>query len=156
MGKNPGYCTGVCTCHQDRSPFSKVSNDWKFLKIFHSKSIYFWIDCEIITVDLKNDANEVQGYKKGTYEISETINGKPSWIANDQAIWWIPEFSQWGIGSLDSIGSGFRGLTGVPIDENDLGMPYDQKYIWKYWNGYWKTPGANDIKVQCKGNIYLG
>ena len=34
-------------------------------------------------------------------------------------------------------------------------MPYDQKYIWKYWNGYWKTPGANDIKVQCKGNIYL-
>ena len=88
-------------------------------------------------------------------QMTKLFGGFQNLAANDQAICWIPEFSEWGIGPLDSIGSVFRGLTGVPNDENDLGMPYDQIYTWKYWNGYWKTPGANDIKVQCKGNTYL-
>ena len=99
----------------------------------------------------------MQGSRKGTYETSETINGKPSWISNDQAIWWVPEFSEWGIGHLDFIGSNTRALTGVPSDKNYFGWPYDQKYTWKYWksgSGF-TTPGANDIKVQCKGNTYL-
>ena len=136
--------------------FQKFPIIEKFSKIFNSKSIYFWIDCDIITVDLKNDANEWQGVRKGTYKISETINGKPSWISNDQAIWWVPEDGVWLIGSLDVIGSRFGGLVGVPSDKNDLGMPYYQKYNWQYGNGnFFTTPGANDIKVQCKGNTYL-
>ena len=107
--------------------------------------------CDIITVDLKNVANESQGPKKGTYEISETINGKPSWISNDQAIWWVPEHSEWGIGPLYAIGSNTRGLTGSSSQ-----WPYDQKCTWKYWNGsFFTTPGANDIKVQCIGNTYI-
>ena len=95
----------------------------------------------------------MQGPRKGVYKISDTINGKPSWISNDQAIWWVPEFSEWGIGNLDWLESVTRGLTGVPSDKNDFGWPYDQKYTWKYWTGSdFTTPGANDIKVQCKGN----
>merc|ERR1711971_495314 len=106
-----------------------------------------------ITVDLKNDVNKWQGSKKGTYEISETINGKPSWISNDNAIWWIPELGNWGIGSLDAIGSKARELTGVPFDENDLDKPYDQKYTWKYKKiNFFYTAGANDIKLQYQGS----
>ena len=109
--------------------------------------------CDVITVDLKNVANELQGPRKGAYKIADTINGKPSWILNDQAIWWVPEFSEWAIGNLDWLESVTRGLTGVPSDKNDFGWPYDQKYTWKYWTGSgFTTPGANDIKVQCKGN----
>ena len=96
----------------------------------------------------------MQGPRKGDYKISDTINGKPSWISNDQAIWWIPEFSEWGIGNLDWLESVTRGLTGAPSDDkNDFCWPHDKKCIWQYWTGSgFATPGANDIKVQCKGN----
>ena len=61
----------------------------------------------------------------------------------------------WLIGNLDVIGSNIGGLIGVPSDENDLGMPYHQKYNWQYWNGnFFTTPYPNDIKVECKG-IYI-
>ena len=97
------------------------------------------------------------GFNEGIYTISETINGKPSWISDDQAIWWVPGFNNWAIGSLDFIGSDISTLAGIPSDKNFFGWPYDQKYFWKYWksgSGF-TIPGANDIKVQCKGNTYL-
>ena len=42
-------------------------------------------------------------------------------------------------------------------DINDFGWPYDQKYTWKYAGNEigLTTPGANDIKVQCKGNTFF-
>ena len=81
----------------------------------------------------------------------------PSWISNDHAIWWVPEYGQWGIGLLNAIASNTRGLIGIPGNKNDLGMPYDQKYTWVYKQGVqnFYTPDANDIKLQCKGNTYL-
>ena len=91
----------------------------------------------------------------GEYEISGTINGRPSWISNDQAIWWLPQYSEWAIGT--ELGSDIRGVTGVSSDNNDFAWPNDHKYTWKYWNGTAWTPAANDIKVQCKatGNMYI-
>ena len=107
---------------------------------------------------MKNFAYIWHGSIKGEYEIRGTFNGKPSWISNDHAIWWIPERSYWGIGSLDSLGSDIRALTGVPSDKNDFGWPYDQKYTWYYLNNTAHIKaGANDIKVHCKakGNTFF-
>ena len=70
----------------------------------------------------------------------------------------MPQYSEWGIGTLDELGSAIRGLAGVSSDKKDFGWPNDHKYTWKYWSGTAWTPGANDIKVQCKakakGNMY--
>ena len=70
--------------------------------------------CQSIFVDLKNDANSKQSYKKGKYKLSNEINGKPSWVSNEKelAIWWSSQYSQWAIGSLDDLGTNIRGLTG--------------------------------------------
>ena len=89
------------------------------------------------------------GILQGTYLISTTVNGKPSWINGDYAIWFIPS-GLWIIGELSTIGQNlayiyasndFSGLTAI---ENQ----------WNYWNGSaWKL-APNDIFVSsCKGTF---
>ena len=106
--------------------------------------------CKTITVDLKNDALESQSIRIGKYEKSAAGNKKPSWISNNQAIRWISNLNEWGIGDLNSLGTDIRGITGVTDDENKYGLPSDPKYKWKYWNGAsFITVDTQDIKIQC-------
>ena len=37
---------------------------------------------------------------QGTYQLSEQINGKPSWKSSTNAIWWYPEGKGWLIGYI--------------------------------------------------------
>ena len=109
------------------------------------------LQCKKIRVDLKNVLLESQGERLGIYEKSAVGNEKPSWISNNQAIWWISQHNEWGIGDLNSLGTDIRGITGVTDDENKFGLPNDPKYTWKYWNGesFTTSPDANDINVEC-------
>ena len=105
-------------------------------------------------MDLKNIALNSQGKTQGTYQKSANVNGKPSWVSNNQAIWWIPKYSEWGIGELSSIGNEIRRITGVTDDNKNFGLPNDPKYTWKYWNGqsFITPPNINDIDVNCIEN----
>ena len=82
------------------------------------------------------------------------MNGKPSWVSNNQAIWWISQHNEWGIGDLKSLGTDIRGITAVTGDKSKSGLPNDQKYTWKYWDGksFVTIPDANDISVECVDN----
>ena len=84
-------------------------------------------------------------FLQGTYLLSTTVNGKPSWTNGDYAIWFLPSNGNWVIGLLNEIGqdlayiyasNDFSGLTAI---ENQ----------WKYWTGYaWKL-APTDISVTC-------
>ena len=40
------------------------------------------------------------GYYQGTYQISETLNGKPSWEVSAKAIWYSSDINAWAIGKF--------------------------------------------------------
>jgi hypothetical protein len=63
---------------------------------------------------LKNDVLLKQGTLQGRYERSPDINGRPSWIhtTESEAIWYIPRWQKWAIGSLLDIGTEIRGISG--------------------------------------------
>ena len=99
---------------------------------------------------MANDALAEQSIRQGTYQLSEEINGKPSWKSATQAIWYYPDFKDWAIGSLSDIGTNFRGITSVDYNvENDCPqeVPKDK---WKYWDGSeWQAASSNDVSFQC-------
>ena len=85
------------------------------------------------------------------YEKSKIVNGKQSWLSNDQVIWWISEYSAWVIGDLTSLGTDIKGITGVTDFKSKFGLPSDPKNSWKYWNGtsFVTITDENDINVEC-------
>ena len=107
--------------------------------------------CETLRVDLKNIALNTQGKTQGTYQKSAYVNGKPSWVSNNQAIWWISEYNEWAIGDLTSLGTDIRGITAVTDNKTKSGLPENPTHTWKYWNGasFVTVPDANDISVEC-------
>ena len=114
--------------------------------------LYSFIDpgpCQVLKVELKNDAYESQSSRDGIYKLSSTVNGRRSWTkSKSQAIWYVPEYTDWGIGSLEKIGGTLRGIASVANNDVD-----DPQYIdpskWKYYSdGAWRQ-GGNDIIVEC-------
>ena len=82
------------------------------------------------------------------------MNGQTSWISDSQAIWYIPKWKQWVIGSLDDIGTTSRGIRGHEFQES--GLPYNNYYMWDYWDyeyGNWIPDFVRDIKVMCTGKV---
>ena len=104
--------------------------------------------CQTIKVSLKNDMLEHQSQRQGTYQRSSEINGRPSWISESQAIWYMPKWKKWAIGNLSHIGTRLRGISGSSDDK--LELPFDIK-SWEYWIGSsFKHEIINeDISVQC-------
>ena len=100
---------------------------------------------------MKNVLLESQGKRSGSYEKSMEVNGKPSWVSNNQAIWWISEFNEWAIGDLTSLGTDIRGITAVTDDKTKFGLPENPTHTWKYWNGasFATVLDVNDISVEC-------
>ena len=63
-----------------------------------------------------------------------------------QAIWYVPQYKNWAIGSLEKKGTSRRGIT--TVGNNEVGDPQDTG-PWKYWNDYAWTSGGNDVIVEC-------
>ena len=105
--------------------------------------------CVSLRVKLKNDALKSQEVIQGIFQPSKPVNGRPSWTSASQAIWYIPEFGQWGIGNLGNIGTKFRGIKSIDVDE----LVEPQNIMdWQYYNVVtkWNIPDdKNDIIIEC-------
>ena len=69
------------------------------------RAFYFSTDttpwnCQAIAVIMKNDILATMGYYQGTYQISETVNGNPSWKTSAKAIWHSSDINAWVIGKF--------------------------------------------------------
>ena len=100
---------------------------------------------------MKNKTLEAQPRIQDTYQLSGLVNEKASWISKYQAIWYVPEFKDWGVGYLKDLGNKLRGITSGGsgdewVDKFPYEIPSDQ--FWYYDDG-WKKPGANDISIDC-------
>ena len=56
----------------------------------------------MVTVNLKNKVYVEKQKFAGDYQISETVNGKPSWKSGENAIWYVG--NNWLIGCLKKLG----------------------------------------------------
>ena len=89
---------------------SKKSSDQKIKEVQANLLNNF-----ILNVALKNDVLEYQNDFQGTYEISDIINNKPSWIfyENKKAIWYDVKDKNWSIGTLENLGTSIKDLGGL-------------------------------------------
>ena len=87
----------------------------------------------------------MQKLKQDTYNLSMIINGKPSWTSEFQAIWFIPQWNQWLIGPIDSLGTTKRGIRSSQYSKDPQNV-----VSWDYFDtkSGWLS-GANDILVEC-------
>ena len=96
-----------------------------------------------------------QGRREGTYEISNLVNGKPSWVSNTQAIWFVPKHKDWAIGYQSKIGTSIRGISSLgnhrTVDPDNIPGNW-----WQYYSGNrWSLSNARDIIIQCIGKLNL-
>ena len=105
---------------------------------------------------LKNDVLSIQDSRVGLYKKGGIVNGKRSWTTDSQAIWFVPQFSDWAIGSLEKIGTKFRGITSSDDKDQSLfDVPNDR---WQYWDSEFKDIKDGDITIKCvdtTGNFHI-
>ena len=109
----------------------------------------------MVTVNLKNEVYAEKQKFAGDYQISETVNGKPSWksVTTINAIWFLPVQNNWMrgswmIGYWNKLGKD----DGQIHASNDYGGLSDIQNIWKYKvdDGPWITPSSsNDVIITC-------
>ena len=101
--------------------------------------------CSTAIVTLKNGALTSQGSYQGMYQISDPINGKPSWISVSNAIWYSLSFG-WLIGTLDAIGEDLCLIYAA----DDYGGLDDTNNQWNYYDGSnWVSATSNEININC-------
>ena len=86
-----------------------------------------------------------RGEYQGIYDISESVNGKPSWTSQSTAIWYIQDGNTWEIGNLNDIGKPMGAIytTGILLGANENDK-------WIYSDGkMWKKLDTNDIVIEC-------
>ena len=102
-----------------------------------------------------------QSTRAGDYQESAIVNGHPSWINANHAIWFVDD--EWAVGGIEHLGTNFRTLTAE--SQGGSVCPYDiDSTNWYFWNGGWTSAGAGEISITCsqaKGkntniNIYSG
>ena len=105
-------------------------------------------NCGLISVSLMNQALLSQGSRQGIYEISPSINDKPTWTSASDAIWYLPQYQDWAIGPKASIGKDWAGIfsQGNHGGSDPNSVPSNW---WTYWNGNAWTYQQNDIIIQC-------
>ena len=47
------------------------------------------VQCQVLEVELKNDALESQSSRVGIYKLSSTVNGRPSWTKSESQAQYI-------------------------------------------------------------------
>ena len=100
----------------------------------------------MVTVSLKNEVSVHKKEFAGDYQISETVNGKPSWKSGENAIWFL--LDSWMIGYWNKLGED----DGEFHAWDDYGGLSDIHNIWKYTvdDGPWITPSSsNDVIITC-------
>ena len=97
-----------------------------------------------VRITLKNDIREYQGGRAGTYERSTDVNGKPSYMKDDDAIWYDRK-DHWVIGSVKNLGDSVGGIKA----KDDFEGLTDENNVWNYADDEWKPAGTNDITVEC-------
>ena len=109
----------------------------------------------ILNVTLKNDALNCQNDCQGTYEISDIVNDKPSWIfhENKKAIWYDFKNKNWSFGPLKNIGTSTKSLASIGKGELDPHNVPNSK--WKYYDSkkrIWKEVyKAGDVTIENGG-----
>jgi len=108
----------------------------------------------ILNVTLKNDVLEHQNDFQGTYEISEMVNDKPSWIfhENKKAIWYDLNDKNWSIGTLENFGTSTKAL--ASIGNENLDPPNVPSSKWKYYiskEDVWKEVGDGEVTIKNGG-----
>ena len=103
----------------------------------------------MVTVNLKNEVYVEKEKFAGDYQISETVNGKPSWKSGENAIWYAPVDNNWLIGYLNKLGED----DGEFFAPNNYGGLADNRNVWKYSDGStWITPSdSNDVIISSSG-----
>lgn len=110
--------------------------------------------CNTLRVGLAYGALASQGLRQGRYQLSGTVNGKPSWESSTQAIWYIPQFNDWGIGDKYYIGTTYRGLaTGTGGYQGDFYPDDAPQNMWYYWTGSFWSSQFNDIVIECEDSL---
>ena len=111
--------------------------------------------CPTLNVWFENDVKDKQGLYEGVYTIQGFSNERQYWVdaEGENAIWYIPDWKDWAIGSADKIGTKYRHMRTT----NDLQAlcPYNDGYVlsWDYRdsNSYddntWIT--TNDVYINC-------
>ena len=110
--------------------------------------------CELITVSL-NISEFLQSNINGYYSKSSLINGKPSWIsASSKAIWYIQEYDEWAIGSLENIGTLYLSFYSEKVTFECAFNLRSEKW-WYVYEGVWHNAVGNEIMVKClKGKSF--
>ena len=103
----------------------------------------------MVTVSLKNEVSVHKKEFAGDYQISETVNGKPSWKSGENAIWYAPVDNNWLIGYLNKLGED----DGEFFAPNNYEGLTDNRNVWKYSDGStWITPSdSNDVIISSSG-----
>ena len=118
-----------------------------------------YTECLAVIVTLKNSALASPWYwydsYQGMYQISDPINGKPTWILPPYAIWYNSEHGDWLIGFLDDIGQNLCTFY-ASDDYGGLDDSNNQWNYWHSWDGNFVSAGANDVNITCtSNNIFL-
>ena len=108
----------------------------------------------ILNVTLKNDVLKYERNFQGTYEISDMVNGKPSWIfhENKRAIWYHPEQEHWKIGALKNLGKPISSLHSIVNGDFDPHNVPSNK--WNYYNSkdkVWKVTDDDGVIIENGG-----
>ena len=85
------------------------------------------------------------GEFQGTYELSASVNGKPTWTSQSTAIWYVQDQHIWVIGNPYNIG---KPIGGIYIAGTLFGATENGK-----WNSSiamsWKKLDMNDFSIEC-------
>ena len=106
-----------------------------------------------------NLSSSYQSAKAGDYLESATVNGHPSWINANNAIWFVDDFDDWAVGDIKERGGIFRGFSAK--NQGGSVCPFDiDSTTWKFWNRGWTSAGAGEISITCsqtkgKNNNYI-
>ena len=107
--------------------------------------------CKNITVIVKNNASIYQYSREGSYEVSEKINGEPTWVSSSNAIWYSQSSNTWIIGELSGIGEPYGGV--FAYEKGGFSCPYEATIdVIEFYNSQTDTfePDiSNDITIQC-------
>ena len=104
--------------------------------------------CKNITIEVKDMAPM---YQEGSFELSEKINGEPTWVSNSNAIWYSQSENVWYIGALSDIGERTSGI--VAFKKGGFSCPYEATIdVINFYNSHTETTEpdtSKDITIQC-------
>ena len=101
-----------------------------------------------MTISLSGSVLSYQGSRAGDYQESAIVNGHPSWINANYAIWYSDGAADWVVGPIS-----YRGGNTVGIIANGQGTTCPTSIAstnWDYWNGnLWVSFSSSVISVTC-------